>query len=115
MFESETVLAASPSAGELLTGPSPVMYIEMYSPACTGRLSHPLMLPVGAASVVVPAMRIAPCPLPVCVMVKIPGAVGCRGTDCGGQVTPLVVTCAETLLRPANSQGNWNPICPGVT
>ena len=62
VVESGLLRAAAPVAGGFVTGPRPVQKIEIHSLRVVGRADRPGILPTGAVSVPVPAIRMAPFP-----------------------------------------------------
>src|SRR5258706_10508082 len=82
------------------------------SPTLTGRAGAPGMLPPGAANSPLLAIRIAPCPVPALLMVKIPGANGANVTVDGVLTALPLTTVAQARDWPVSSQGICTFICP---
>ena len=99
--------AGAPVAGMLVTGPSPVAKIAMNSPLRTGRESG--KAPAGAASVVVPAIRIDPWPSPVAAVVKIPGLNSTIVTSSGTLCWFPTMAVSKASCNPSSSQSSTAP------
>ncbi len=106
---------AFPVAAGFWTAPSPLQKMEMNSLRCAGRVLRPGMLPTGAATMSVLAIRIVPWPLPCEFVENRPGPVAPSVIVAALVATPFTVTTTEACVAPANSQGNWKLIWVGET
>src|SRR2546421_9959951 len=82
------------------------------SPFDIGFAAAPGTLPAGAANAPVVALVTAPCPLPLLLSVKMPGANCAKDTVAVELVPAADVNVACARCGPASSHGIWILVCP---